>query len=653
MDYSAFGKSDDDEAQRQLRLWKRLALLSTTVAALTGAACVMMVLTSSSSPPMPAALVRMPTSSEPQQALQQCTAMPTLHKMVLDSVTPIKLQRARGTCWMFAAVAMLEFSYRQQGISRGWLRPSQYLKMSEQAFGVAVLDACWSDPDMCLYDGDEIHTGKSTQGGEYTLLYHLRTLSNSSALPWSVCPYMQEPGHDHACAGLHAAQASSPLRFHVRSMATHYERLAMKTALRRGRLLALSMPLANVLHLLPCTAATRDTLGCDPSEAGGRCHACPSQRAYAGADCCIIAEREMSTMAGEFYYLPILPLRKEGGHAVNVVGFNDMFLTEAGFQGGWIIKNSWWDGLPPGPGWTHARGSHTLGYWLQRHSDADERSVCPNSHSPRSWYQCDDLYSCRSRLTARYAASIHKVLHLECTDASPFATGACKKGARYFLKRIAPWGDEPGDLGGGLSTACLLEDDPDVVATKADPSGGVTRRRRAEQRQQQEDGENNQKQKEEEDDEAPGDADEESSATKPTMEDKEDHAMAEATAKAAAAEICTPPLPLDDLALIFSPVPQEIKPNDPDQCGYYFMPYDILETLSVRFGGMFATELDIEWEPGSYANNAPRTDATATPAQAAAGASVDWTLVERDTLEQARTKFGGGPFPDIQTPTPS
>ena len=45
-------------------------------------------------------------------------------------------------------------------------------------------------------------------------------------------------------------------------------------------------------------------------------------------------------MAGEFYYLPILPLRMEGGHAVNVVGYNDLFLTEAGLTGGWIIKNS-------------------------------------------------------------------------------------------------------------------------------------------------------------------------------------------------------------------------------------------------------------------------------------------------------------------------
>ena len=69
---------------------------------------------------------------------------------------------------------------------------------------------------------------------------------------------------------------------------------------------------------------------------------------------------------GEFYYVPILPLVLEGGHAVTVVGYNDLFVTEAGFTGGWIIKNSWWDGLPPAAHmWNHARGSHTLGYFLQ------------------------------------------------------------------------------------------------------------------------------------------------------------------------------------------------------------------------------------------------------------------------------------------------
>ena len=55
----------------------------------------------------------------------------------------------------------------------------------------------------------------------------------------------------------------------------------------------------------------------------------------------------MHTMGGEFFFLPDLSLQLEGGHAVNIVGYSDTFQTEHGHTGGWIVKNSWWDGLPP------------------------------------------------------------------------------------------------------------------------------------------------------------------------------------------------------------------------------------------------------------------------------------------------------------------
>jgi len=518
-----------------------------------------------------------------------CSNSKLPHKRGLAGVTPVELQLQRGTCWIFASMAMLEHSYRTQGIRSGWLKSTSYLKLSPQAFGIAVLDACRAAPDWCFFPEDEIYTGNSTQGGEYTVLWSLRLLRNTSALPASTCPYVPTTGHDRECPGLYKAQASSPLLFHVRGMRTHYERIAMQHALHdRSQMLALSMPLANVKHLLPCTEATRTAINCDP-KSEVTCHACPKQRAYAGVDCCIISERTMNTMAGEFYYLPILPLRREGGHAVTIVGYNDVFVTEAGFTGGWIIKNSWWDGLPPGPSWKQARGSHSMGYFLQEHSDADERSICPNVHSPRSWYSCDDLQTCRDPRTALYAKTVHKVLRLECIDRSPFAKGVCTKGAFYYLQRTAPWGDEPGDMGGGLHTSCFIYDNPAVATTDAPESGGVTRR----------------------------------------LSSKAD------------GTICTPPLPLDDLAMIFSPADGEMAPNDPDLCGFYLMPYSVLDTLSVRFGGMFASELDIVWSAQSYAQAATaRRDAS----------RYDWRAIERDTLEQRVAEFAGGPFPDIQHP---
>ena len=69
-----------------------------------------------------------------------------------------------------------------------------------------------------------------------------------------------------------------------------------------------------------------------------------------------------------------------------LVGYSDVFRSQQGFVGGYIVKNSWWDGLPPGPGWKQARGSHSVAFFMQQVSPADEAAVCPNAHSPQSWY---------------------------------------------------------------------------------------------------------------------------------------------------------------------------------------------------------------------------------------------------------------------------
>lgn len=164
-----------------------------------------------------------------------CAANSLPHKHSLSHVTPVELQMERGGCWMFAAVSMLEHSYRQQGVANGWLAPKQYLKLSQQAFGVAVLDACRQATYACVFDGDRIYTGNSTEGGEVPVLYYLKALSSTAALPWSTCPYTPSKGRDRECEGLSAAQRLSPLAFTVRGMRTYYERVDTKQALPISR----------------------------------------------------------------------------------------------------------------------------------------------------------------------------------------------------------------------------------------------------------------------------------------------------------------------------------------------------------------------------------------------------------------------------------
>ena len=124
-----------------------------------------------------AALAALMLYCDPQIQTQAVTAetAPAAHKFAVDFSTPVELQEYRGTCWIFAAVAVLEWSYRSQGVARGWLSADQYVRLSEQAFGVAVLDACraLNDGTSCVV-GDEVWRGRQLlprdlEGGEPTL----------------------------------------------------------------------------------------------------------------------------------------------------------------------------------------------------------------------------------------------------------------------------------------------------------------------------------------------------------------------------------------------------------------------------------------------------------------------------------------------------
>ena len=58
------------------------------------------------------------------------------------------------------------------------------------------------------------------------------------------------------------------------------------------------------------------------------------------------------------------------------------------------------------------RGSRSLDWFMHRHSDLDERTVCPNVVDPRMWYPCKDLKTCTDPETTLFAKSAHQVLTL-------------------------------------------------------------------------------------------------------------------------------------------------------------------------------------------------------------------------------------------------
>ena len=134
-------------------------------------------------------------------------------KFAVAGPTPVELQLSRGTCWIFAALDVLEWTYRQQGLKNGWLEPNEYVRMSEQAFGIAVLDACLTLPtnSSCAIGDTEVWRGRQLmpvntqveeEGGPSTL--HMETRRH---MHMHMCMHRV---HAHAHGSMHARRVERP-----------------------------------------------------------------------------------------------------------------------------------------------------------------------------------------------------------------------------------------------------------------------------------------------------------------------------------------------------------------------------------------------------------------------------------------------------------
>ncbi|TMW61485.1 hypothetical protein Poli38472_012676 [Pythium oligandrum] len=504
------------------------------------------------------------------------------HKFAVEHVTPLKTQDNRGTCWDFAAVGVLENSYRAQGVHHGWLKENEYIPISEQAYGAEVLRLCWGPPGSpqraaCLLPGNSIWKN-STEGGESAELYYLVNGLKDSIFPESICPYDPNEGNDTVCDGLtKEKRASNPLRLAVKNMETFYQEPQIKDALLRHRqAMAFTTPMPYITHYYPCVGDFAKDERCNPES--NACTLCPPELAL--TTCCIpVTGGENYNMHGEFIAHSGMTL--EGGHVMTLVGYNDLYRTKDGLTGGYIIKNSWWDGIHPALGPKHARGSHSIKYWLQEISDWEERTMCPNSYRPDNWYQCGQdgeviharsnsgarvplpltrrenvtgIEECLSEETKLYAETNIQPLHLECTDEA-----YCKTGAEYtyFARNATEWGDR-------MQVMCFLEYN---------------------------------------------------------------------TASKVASELCLPPMLMEKIAYIFSPVADEVRENDHDVCGFYFYPYEVQQQYNSNFGNFYVNHFDIEWHASSYLAN--KEDYP----------EYDYSEVEKSTKKQKTYGPFVGPFP--------
>ena len=107
-------------------------------------------------------------------------------------------------------------------------------------------------------------------------------------------------------------------------------------------------------------------------------------------------------------------------------------------------------------------------------------------------------------------------------------------------------------------------------------------------------------------------------------------------------EFCLPPLPLDDLGTIVKPVDAEVQLNRVDLCGFYFVPYETLETIEAELGGVWVSDFDIEWTPQSYVANQ----------HLPAAKGKDYSLLKADMQTMQPVHFSG-PLPHLVVPWPA
>lgn len=316
-------------------------------------------------------------------------------KLLVDrsAILPPTDQMNIGSCWCFAMVYILEAQYHQQGVKFGFLKENEYVQFSKQAWFTWLHHQCVAHPEVkaCNYGGIGIK-GNSSEDQEIESLYYFVKAwpeAQKSLLPESVCPYLRknesDPNWDYfQCPGLDTAIQSNPIEFKYINHTTVYSFSAIKRLLLESRrALGIGAPLPNMRYNIPCVGS--------PFENEEMCtkkqYRCPPRYNNDVEEYCYKWDVDARQRDGVFLSSEDAAYVAEmGGHAMNVVGYNDEWLYRNRFQtkanvapmkGGFILHNSW-----------RAEG-HSVDYWMGEQSEENEAVLCPNHMSPFTWIPAD------------------------------------------------------------------------------------------------------------------------------------------------------------------------------------------------------------------------------------------------------------------------
>lgn len=492
---------------------------------------------------------------------------------------PRYFQKDRGMCWAFSTLGILEESYRQNGVEKGFLKPNQYVRFSEQAYGKAMVEQCAKHPEACNDLGDFVVDG-STEGGEIYWLYLFPELY-SQLLPNAVCPYIEteDPKTDVECPEYDKAVKTNPIKFKINAMTQKYSGAETREFLmKEKRSMAWSCLIHDAFFYFPCTDAYwASSALCSPE----RRKRCPTDKFY-NSEYCAVFTSPMYNPDGEFFaHGNMYPA---GGHGMNVVGFNDNFVTKTGSKGGFIIKNSWEDKTYYDARTSRGvRGSHSIQYWMQQISDWDERKICPNPSNPNNWISCalQDVGP-----TMRHGV---QGKHVHTRRAPRDRTGAIKADEidisatclnSTYLNNLVDWYYQPSEFRCVDEQYCSKDPKYRYFLLEAERSvdGWML---------------------------------------KVSM-------LQYNTATKRQTTVELPYLYDGLIPYIFAPIDSQAErlADSDDLCGFYFWPYDLLDRQVGLFGGFSATHFEIEWDDASYLANSAKCP------------SCDYTYLRQSMTEQ-------------------
>ena len=464
------------------------------------------------------------------------------------AVTPVKDQGQRATGWAFGALAVLEGDYRANGVAKGFLKEDEYVAFSEQAYAIGVVEYCTAHraEPLCLAGGASRNT---TEGGVPEWLYYFGA-PVQQVLPEGACPYKGAVHDELVCAGRAASLAANPVRFSVRGAESAYSVSGVKRLLlRHQRPLTWSGALFNQTYSVPCAASAAYS-------ATAACRSCE----FATEHGCMFLYTTPSYDSDGRYFLSgrsLLAAR----HALAVVGYNDNFRVDTGTLGqlgrrtlgGFIVKNS-----------RGTRVGHSIKYWTQEISTLEEQLLCPAEGAASSWAPVDtacvqsggSVADCGSGATTRVrdrwvAGATALVCNERLTRAQAALLGYadCDRTKNYVLAS-AP---QARYLQQGQPSGAWFE--------TPDGSDGYVRVKLFEY-------------------------DPLSTETKPRL-------------------VTTGDTTWLNLARLF--VPKTVVGNDPDVCGYFFLPYQYFREASTLLAGrgetQAVTHYDVVWDDSAYLAN--------------------------------------------------